>query len=708
MKKNVTNLIIIMYFLIFFLPFGLAVIEEYDINVNPNDYAKITDLEYKAIVEDSPGSMGKINVTEKITFDIHSASKSNPFWELWRDLPEDNVDGVDVYYKVKSVKQILDNGSEVVYEEAPKVYYDDSDYTDSRYGLGPNKWFYSPGPYSESRQQYEAVMIYIDGIYREKMTFEIEYEMYNASLRYGDCSELYLSMFSDNSVYGLKHFKGEILFPDNLMPKSSNYTVSTFGTNAGTFPVEKSTTKYTGYTTFSMDLDESDLKFRPYNEYIEFDLVSFGEDKHSFTKYASINDYYYDDVLDEIREENQYYKDAPQRYYKTKIIVFGSCLLISIWIINKSRTKTRKLKGNYAFYESTIPTGYYRDIPSNLDPLFAAHLAFCKDKPDKDIKDGYAALLLSLARKKYIELEKVNSDSDWTPQNTKIVIKYKPIQPIFEQTTQDFIATESDIPVSPETYIESENYEELTPNEKEYFNLISNYCTSDEITLSHLQSKISIDYDKTDSFVKSLENSKTNIGINDGYYQKANYTEVRDKLKIYKTGSIVYAIIFGIVINLISYRTRLDLAFGGYTIIAIACLLNAIYYRKQEKDSLLLTQFGEDECSKWRGLYEFLNSETLMNERTIIELPIWEQYLVYATAFGISEKVIKAIKIRCPEAINSPILNNNSVYHSHHFYHSNRSIRTYSYRASSFSGSHGGFGGYGGGGRGGGGGGGGH
>ena len=30
-----------------------------------------------------------------------------------------------------------------------------------------------------------------------------------------------------------------------------------------------------------------------------------------------------------------------------------------------------------------------------------------------------------------------------------------------------------------------------------------------------------------------------------------------------------------------------------------------------------------------------------MHEKEVIELPIWEKYLVYATAFGISEKVIK-------------------------------------------------------------------
>ena len=104
-----------------------------------------------------------------------------------------------------------------------------------------------------------------------------------------------------------------------------------------------------------------------------------------------------------------------------------------------------------------------------------------------------------------------------------------------------------------------------------------------------------------------------------------------------------------------------------------------------------------------------------MNERTVIELPLWEQYLVYATAFGISEKVIKALEFRCPE-INTfdstTSMLYNPYYRSRSFYVSNRSFRSSvrstsrSVRSGGYGGGYGGYGGYGGCGRGGGGGGG--
>ena len=96
-----------------------------------------------------------------------------------------------------------------------------------------------------------------------------------------------------------------------------------------------------------------------------------------------------------------------------------------------------------------------------------------------------------------------------------------------------------------------------------------------------------------------------------------------------------------------------------------------------------------------------------MSESTFVELPIWEKYLVYATAFGLSEKVSKAISIRCPEAVASPVLNNN-CYRSTGFHRSGRSFRRAVRSGSSIARSGGGGFGYGGGGRGGGGGGGGH
>ena len=226
--------------------------------------------------------------------------------------------------------------------------------------------------------------------------------------------------------------------------------------------------------------------------------------------------------------------------------------------------------------------------------------------------------------------------------------------------------------------------------------------------MDNFQSKVSIDYENTNSFVKNIQSSIVNIGVSQGYFQKADYEQPKKQMKSLSTTFIILGILLITLVNFISYQTHLDLAYGAFFILGFTCIIGALYLRKKANKYVLLTQFGEDEYAKWKGLYDFLNSETLMNERTLIELPIWEQYLVYATAFGISEKVIKALKIRCPDMEMSPMLSN-PYYTSRSFHYRSHSFRTATRSAvhTARGGGFGGFsghGGYGGGGRGGGGG----
>lgn len=706
MNSLVTKIYIIIIIFFCCFPFLAIMAESVDwesINT-PWDYARITDVDYKGELIDEPGSGGKLLVTERLTFDIHAASRDNLFWELWRDLCEDKVDGLKVDYKVNSVKQIFKNKEDVIFEESSRLYWEDSDYLSSSIssGFGPGKWFHSPGPYNEYRRQYECVFFYVDGLYREQPVYEIEYEMNNAALRYGDCSELYISMFSENSVNYLNSFKAQILIPQKDMPKAGNYYANTFGTNSNEFEFTESTEINPGYHTFSIDLDKSDLKFRPYNEYIEFDLVSFGDDKHIFTENAPSNLYSNDSVLQELKDEQTEYETEPFEYAKTKFLILIICLIASFILVKRFLKADDELESKYNIYTPTMDMDYFRDIPSNLDPLFAANLVFCRHNVKNATKDGYSALLLSLARKDYVELVKINEAKDWTNSNTKVKIKDTQVvrlHPDLRFVQADINAFEADA---------RDDREPLTKTEELYFNLLKQYAINFEISMSQFQNKVSSDYDNTDSFLRNIERSITDIGVTEGYFQKADYRETEKKLNtkssLYKTLSILI-----LLVNLFSYQTRLDLAFGAFFVLAGTFLFGSFIYKYLSKKYLLLTQFGEDEYVKWKGLYNFLNSETLLKERSVVELPLWEKYLVYATAFGISEKVIKALKIRCPEIdtqMHSSILAN-SYYRSHSFRSYGRSFRSSVRTASSISRS-GGYGGYGGGGRGGGGGGGGH
>ncbi len=714
-NKALIIFIIIWLSLVMIPPIISTVITSYDSEegTGPNDYARITDIDYKAVLQDEPDNGGNLLVTERITFDVHAASKNNLFWELWRDLPEDYVDGLKVDYQVNYVKQINDDGTETEYQESPKLYWNDSDYTSSIYG--PGKWYHSEGPYNEDLERYECVFFYVNGLYREEVTFEIQYVMHNAALRYRDVSELYVSMYSEDTIKYLESFEGEILIPDKDMPQKGNYLAHTYGTNSNTFAYQESDTINPGYHTFSFHLDKNDLQFKTYNQYIEFSLLAFNEDRHIFTDYAPANYYSNDVYLEEALDAIDEYDAMPAKAENQKKVLFFISLALSVFFIFYTIYRDRRIKKKHNFYHATNKIQYFRDIPSNLDPYFAATLVFSKQKHKIDIGDCYSALLLNLVRKGYIELQKIDETKNWTTNNILLKILYRPnetTENTLSNITEPSVITPNISTVPPETErynINGKQLEPLSINEETYFNFIVRHAMIDSIPMKDFQRQVSTDYDNTDTFVTAIDNSIVNIGVSQGYFQKADYNGLKKKTNSLAVAYIVFAILIMAIGNLIILNTRLDLAYGAFFILGIALIISAIMLKKFSRKYILFTQFGEDEYEKWYALYNFLNSATLMKERTVIELPLWEEYLVYATAFGISEKVIKALEIRCPDVSNSPMLSN-SYYRSRSFRTSGRSFRSATYRASSISRSsrYGGGSYYGGGGRGGGGGGGGH
>ena len=49
------------------------------------------------------------------------------------------------------------------------------------------------------------------------------------------------------------------------------------------------------------------------------------------------------------------------------------------------------------------------------------------------------------------------------------------------------------------------------------------------------------------------------------------------------------------------------------------------------------------------GFKKFLKEMSLIDEKEVIEVKLWEEYLIFATILGIADEVEKQLKIRCPE-----------------------------------------------------------
>lgn len=629
------------YFFIMFLLLLPAILSKFSyafeyVDLSPWDYQKLTDVEavYRLVDEDNLGST--VIVTEQITFDVHQASRGDLCYELWLDLPEQEVDGAKLDYTVLSVSQVNPDGSRKVYEECSDFRWNNYEVEDLS-----GTWYHSEGPYSQSMDQYEALFFYTDGIYRDKVTFEVTYTMNRVALIYDDCSDLYLLLYSESPIKDLESFKADILIPDKDMPKAGNYEYYTYGSDNNGFDVYESTTKYPGYHTFSIDMEGEELEFKPYNLYWEFELVAYNEDARIFTDFAKRNNYTYSDALEEIRYEAQEELSKPGNYAIVKILIFIICVCCALYILAKTSNTKKSMRMLHTYYEPSEVPEYYTGIPSDMDPNLAAALVFCKGREPKDDTGIYTALLLSLSRKGYVTIE------DHGYNDAMITIK----NPAQDQEN-------SIMPAEP-----------LNESEILYYNLLVRHANGSSIAMSTLRIRIEQDYEYTANFADNIKSAISNAGVNGGYLQKANYKEPKEKLLNTAKKYMWTAIILLVVVNIISFHTRLDLAFGGYTILGIALLVSSIYLKLTAGNYVLLTQVGENEYAKWRGLYNYLKSDQIMSDSNVENMPIWERYFIYATAFGIPTKVTNALGIKFPEggyATEDYYYDTGSIFTNHH------------------------------------------
>ena len=103
--------------------------------------------------------------------------------------------------------------------------------------------------------------------------------------------------------------------------------------------------------------------------------------------------------------------------------------------------------------------------------------------------------------------------------------------------------------------------------------------------------------------------------------------------------------------------------------VSIALIVNGILCFKIKKRINVLTQKGIDSKEKWKGLKKYMEDFSLLNEKEVPAIEVWEKYLVYATVFGISDKVLKQLKTVYPDIDKIDAINTST--YMYFMYHSN-------------------------------------
>ena len=456
----------------------------------------------------------------------------------------------------------------------------------------------------------------------EHRYFKLDYTILNCINVYNDCAEFYWQVLGNKWNIETFNITGTVMLPSEVN-NYDDFRVWAHG------PLHGAIHKIGNNSCFFS------IKNMPTYTFLELRLVF---PPNIVNETTSINN---TDKLNEILKEEQANADKANRkrnsaksliYVSFSLGIIVSCIFGFFSI--KKLIKIIKEYNQLNFFKDNFDYKYFRDIPNNkLDPVEATILAF----KEISYSNIISSLLMSLAYKKIIFINPGD-----TKQNTEISINpnYSDINYLNDNTT------------------------DLTDGEKDLIRYLEKIGKTfsmqkfEKYTTTH-----------SESFYNMLKriSSHSSDNIRNKYkYIDINLENFREKVLLRSYATFILIFIYLLIVicfyGFMSFNLGIILAFVIF-VVELIYIFSTIYLSKISKKLNIYTETGTEERAKWQGLKNFMMNFSLLDEREIPELELWEQYLVYATGFGIAKKVIKKLKTKYPELSNSDYYMSNSCFY---------------------------------------------
>lgn len=416
-------------------------------------------------------------------------------------------------------------------------------------------------------------------------TYEISYTVKDAIKKYNDYSELYWQFIGDEFEIKANKIKGTILLPKKA---SNREDIRVWGH-----------TKELNGEIYVTDLNK----------------IEFSIDNYSGKKYVEVRALIPNDMISEanrismsnifneaIREETIWADTANKERQIVKFFRFFGIAIASVIMLYFVIELIKNIKQLIKMDKKIKPTtelDYYRDLPYEDATPAEALFALYEGKLNS-FESTFSATILDLCLKKYIALE---AEKEEITQSDIIKIT---------------ILDREDTELKKDEKLILDFLKEVSKDKKE--------LTTSDITL-YLKSNIS----KVNQLIVELEKIEKGVGEDKKIYIREN----DKKATKYKTNGVIY-IFFALVLIYI-VPLAIILFINGIVLEIIASKIN------------IFTQKGIDEKEQWKAFKKYMEEFSLLKEKKFPSLVVWEKYLIFATAFGISEKVLKQLKVVYPE-----------------------------------------------------------
>lgn len=493
----------------------------------------------------------------------------------------------------------------------------------------------------------------------------ISYRVNDVITKYNDCAELYWQFLGNEFEISANKITGTIKLPANVQHLED---LKVWGH-----------TKYLNgeVKVVSSDTVEFNLNNYKSKNYVE---VRLAMPTYLFEKVSSENISQEEKLDDIIKEETEWANEAnarrDRRNKNFKLLILATILVnTSIGIMF-----SKKIKKNKQFLEKNpniLPEQqleYYRELPDKEETPLEAVFILKTGYKQSCLPNVFSATILNFALKGYIRIEQEG----------------KTIKILLNKIKTD----------------------ELTGDEKKVLEILRAASNNNELTMAELE-----------KYIKNYPSKLMNLNST---FEKVSKTQASEKGKFDTNRfnkQIVYAeknvgYIFILIIIIIASIFTIGYAYKNVQGMLITCtiislaffivvtIINLILNMKITTSFNGFTQKGINEQEQWKAFKKYMEDFSYLDEKEVPELVLWEKYLVYATAFGIADKVLKQLKVKYPELNNQDTISNmvlfNAMYNANglnaNFINSisTSTSRMYSSTYSSGSGSGGGFSGGGG------------
>ena len=440
--------------------------------------------------------------------------------------------------------------------------------------------------------------------------YQISYTVEDAVAKYNDYAELYWQFVGSDFEINADKITGTITLPSQAPSKDE---IKVWGH-----------TEDLNGEIYVTDLDKISFELDGFNSgrYVEIRtlfptsmIVST-----SRTHDADILEYVIDEETEWANEANARRARKDATNFLITLVVVIVCVLLSVFSILRAIKQANKFKGKTK-YKPTQELEYYRDLPrENATPAQSLYVYFETKSgiADNDIGKVVSATLLNLNLKKHLEFQ-VEKEKN----KEKITMK------ILNADTKD-----------------------LSADEKVVFEFLQKACKDDnEITVKEFEK-----YIKRTSTTDIL-GLRTNVNGQTKRELIKQQIYDAEQEKVYKDQSsqtTIYALIIFFAIFAIAFTSEFLNVFGYIGIFGlIVCQVIAIVINSRTLKKInVYTQKGINEKEMWRGLKKYMEDFSMLDKREVPEIAIWEHFLVFATAFGIADKVLKQLKVVYPNIEN--------------------------------------------------------